>query len=60
MKLSRKAEKEKRFQLKAQLLKVEKEKQEQLLNIGRKLLENGEDLNTICFLLGVSELDLQA
>jgi hypothetical protein len=60
MKLSRKAQKEKRFQLKAQLLKAQKEKQEQLLSIGKKLLETGQDVNTICLLLGISEVDLRA
>jgi hypothetical protein len=58
-----KAEKEKQEQLlkaeKEKLLKAEKEKQEQLmLELGKKMLDNGQDIAIICNLLNISEAQL--
>jgi phage tail sheath protein FI len=51
-----KAEKEKQ----EQLLKAEKEKNQlKMLELGKKMLENGQDINFICTLLGVSESALR-
>jgi regulator of protease activity HflC (stomatin/prohibitin superfamily) len=61
-----KAEKEKQEQLlkaekekQEQLLKAEKEKQEQLiLELGKKMLDNGQNIVIICNLLNITEAQL--